>query len=107
MNQYESNAVAFFTRQGCSNDEALKLARAERDAASVGIDFKWIHDEDGCGCELQPGEEPHEDVWDCYAMYGSKPIGSLSGICGPSDDYQRVVEAQLASEALIEIEKNR
>lgn len=117
---YKNKAIQFFFEHaGYSYDPKTEtpeqgkqrgaelLARAEREAASAGIRFEWRYDDDGCCCCcLEKGEAPHTDVWYCQAWSedGLRCLASLSGICGPSDDYRRVVEAELAAEALSELE---
>lgn len=79
---------------------AKDLAKAERLAERFGLTFQWEHD---------PGAEPL-DSWDddvehvaescvCFAPDG-RPLASLCGIWDADDTYRRVVEAELASEAL-------
>jgi hypothetical protein len=98
---------------------ARKLAKAERDAKALGYSFEWIYDEDGCtgcdcgskDCKCSTGESHETYVCvmlngepSCYDGYG-RPMGgavlqSLGGICEPSKEYRRVVEAELALEEL-------
>lgn len=86
---------------------AVSLARAERDARSAGITFEWGYDPDGCiGCDCGQSDckcstgEDHE-VLDCVARDRDGVIvASLGAICEPSREYRRVVEAELAQEAL-------
>lgn len=86
---------------------ARALAKAERDAASQGIRFGWEPDVEGCiGCDCGLPEckcasgEPHE-VLVCLAYNTEgKVIASLGAICEPTREYRRVVEAELALEAI-------
>lgn len=120
--QLRQAAAFFFEHAGYSYDPktetaeqgrkrcAVEMARAERDARKRGIDFTWEYDSDGCvGCDCGSDScacatgEPHR-VETCYAIIETESIGecvaSLSGICEASGDYKRVIEAELASEAL-------
>lgn len=90
---------------------ARALARAEREAQRQGIRFQWQNDELGCiGCDCRSDDcpcstgEPHETLY-CFAYQPSENdsrviLASLGGICGATDSYRRVVEAELALEAL-------
>ncbi len=92
---------------------ATALAEAEARARHEEITFEWDVDEGGCiGCCCESPDckcatgEPHE-VLVCYAIGhdteegDSGPIlASLGGICEPDAHYRRVVEAELALEAL-------
>lgn len=101
------------------NRTARMLAKAERNAASKNIRFEWHPDDAGCaGCAC--GSENCDcftgavhETYACVALYGDpschdgfgRPAGgavvaSLSAICNPSREYRRVVEAELAVEAL-------
>jgi hypothetical protein len=84
---------------------ARALARAEAKASRLGYSFKWDID-DVDSSEWSDGKPPYEQ-WYCIA-YDRKGqvIGSLSGIdFGRNgkpwgDPYRRVVEAELALEAV-------
>jgi len=95
-------------KQGKANC-ARALAKAERDARALGYTFEWLYDEDGCsGCSCDSPEckcssgESHECFWCACYDYEGTIRSSLSGICEPSREYRRVIEAELASEALAE-----
>ena len=86
---------------------AQELAKAEAAASEQGISFVWEADVDGCiGCDCGSRDcgcstgTPHE-VLGCiaYALDGTQ-LGSLWGICEPSREYKRVIEAELALEAI-------
>jgi hypothetical protein len=78
---------------------AVALARAERDAASAGIRFTWEYDPDGCiGCGCATGAE--HTVETCFAVKDGECVASLGSICEATDTYRRVIEAELAYEAL-------
>lgn len=100
-------AYAFFKENagyvvGRSAEGALALARAEAIASSLGWDVDWEEDPE----EYQMGdaeEEPPNEVYNAMLRdEDGKVIGSLGGIGDPSRSYQRVVEAELALEALHE-----
>jgi hypothetical protein len=85
---------------------ARRLARAERTAANMGFTFEWEYDPDGCiGCEC--GSEDcacstgvSHEVLSCIVRNADGlVIGSLGGICDPTPEYRRVVEAELALES--------
>lgn len=85
---------------------ARALTAAEKGAKAKGLKFHWEYDQDGCsGCEC--------GYKDCRCANGTcqpevcivyspedKQLASLSGICGVTSDYGRVIEAELAQEAL-------
>lgn len=85
---------------------AVALARAERDAASAGIRFTWEYDPDGCiGCDC--GNEScacstgaSHTVETCFAVKDGECVASLGSICEATNTYRRVIEAELAIEAL-------
>lgn len=129
--QLKQAAAFFFEHAGYSYDPAretadqgrkrcaIELARAERDARAQGIWFSWDRDEEGCaGGDYKPCKSdplgPRHLVMYCIAKR-NKPgqdhvydvLASLSGICEPSPEYRRVVEAELAMEALAELERAR
>lgn len=86
---------------------AKSLAKAERNAASAGITFEWEFDQEGCsGCDCKSDEckcstgEEHETLCCSARDSEGKVCASLCGICEPSREYRRVVQAELASEAL-------
>ena len=87
---------------------ARQLAAAEREASELGYYFEWYDDWDGCigcdcdspDCECSTGE-PHEClVCQIFAPDCESCAASLGSICKPSTEYRRVIEAELALEAL-------
>lgn len=86
---------------------AIALARAERDAASLGMTFQWLPEWDIAGtatdeqiARIDAGETVYLQ---CCAYYPDGLLAaSLGGIevTGSSDPYCRVVQAELASEVL-------
>lgn len=85
---------------------ALALARAERDARAEGIEFRWEYDPDGASDWRSDLRRDYTDytpeyVEECRAVSErGKTLASLCGIADADDNYRRVVEAELASEAL-------
>lgn len=77
---------------------ALDLARAERWAASEGVIFEWSADDDADLSWMTEKErdEPHEVLCCMASLDGAR--ASLCGIVDPDRNYQRVIEAELASE---------
>lgn len=81
---------------------ARELASAEEDAEVIGITFKWEPSEspDLSWMDESVRNEVHE-VWDCLAFNPvTKKYASLCDITDPSEEYIRVVQAQLATELL-------
>lgn len=87
----------------------VALARAEIAAKEKGIAFQWQDDPDGmpedgkcscgCGAEIQACEG-------CLAYSGRyEHLSSLWGIWDADPDYRRIVMAELALEALDELER--
>lgn len=81
---------------------ALSLARSEQIAADIGIEFRWEWDDDPDDSWMSEREraQPHE--WVCCRAFSADGT-CLAGLCGivdPDESYRRVVEAELASEAL-------
>lgn len=102
---------------------AIELARAVEYAEEHGWEFEWEQDVDGCsGCDCRSEDcacsagTDHETLCcilrdsepSCHDSYGrargGAVLASLGGICSPTREYGRVVEAELASEALHAIE---
>jgi hypothetical protein len=79
---------------------ALQLAKAEREAMYRGFRFVWEDDADGAYMWKKDGEafEMCEGCI-CYSMDG-EVLASLWGITDADRDYRRVVEAELALEAV-------
>jgi hypothetical protein len=87
---------------------AKELSEAESIAARKQWSYAWEWDDSGCsGCDCKSPEckcstgEEHETLG-CILLdeHGKHMPFSLWGICGATNDYRRVVEAELASEAL-------
>ncbi len=85
---------------------ALSLARAEREMTKRGWTVEWVPDDNADWSWLdQPGFEREKAKE--HEVYGAvlkdrhgKVLASLWGIFDPDRHYMRVVEAELASEAL-------
>ena len=94
---------------------ALNLARAEQCARDNDWNAEWERDADGCigcdcgnaNCKCNSGE-PHEVLGCVLKDSDGNHLASLWGICEPDNAYRRVVEAELAAEAMAnERELNR
>lgn len=94
---------------------ARELARAEVYGRSEGWRAVWRDDPDGCiGCACGNDEcmccaaEPHETL-ECFIVTdtGVDVLASCGGICEPSREYCRVMEAELMLEALGDIEREQ
>jgi hypothetical protein len=117
----------FFTHAGYSYDPttetarqgrakcAKELAAAEKAASSRGWVFSWEEDADGDANGEGPAEScsVYARCQDCgnvhteLALRGhdlSYPLASLCGIAGADDSYRRVIQAELAAEALARLE---
>jgi hypothetical protein len=106
-------AWRFFMAQGSGAASALHLARAEARADDAGLIFRWEaddlaydtfvdHDE---WCRKDCGKD-HEVLWCAVSDGGSETLASLGSIIDASRDYRRVIEAELASEALATMDAN-
>jgi hypothetical protein len=86
-------------RQG-RMEGAMKLARAEREAEERGWNVEW--QPDGMPYDMGDAETemPNEVLFAVLKDASGNIIGSLSGIADPDNNYRRVVEAELALEAL-------
>jgi hypothetical protein len=93
------------TKRAGRSETARKLAKAERDARALGYTFEWEYDSEGCtGCSCDSPDcacstsEPHETLGCIVMDADGHACGSLWGICEPSHEYRRVIEAELALE---------
>jgi hypothetical protein len=106
---YGNGQTAEEGRTECS----LRLADAEKKARAAGISFQWEIDPDIKSADwIDPKEDGDEyrgpwETWKCIAIDGeNNHVASLSGIdFGRNgepwgDNYRRVVEAELALEAI-------
>jgi hypothetical protein len=81
---------------------AASLARAEEQAESAGLRFEWVEDEcpDLSWMDAREVARDHE-VLGCIARSPEgEHLASLWGIVDADANYRRVVEAELAAEAL-------
>ena len=82
---------------------ALALAKAEARAQQLGITFRWEGDPE----PYDPGDTDYrpEEVLGCVAVGpDGEVLTSLWGIADPNFGYQTVVEAELACEALAQLD---
>lgn len=110
----DPRAVAFFlahggsstkpgeTRQQGRRRSAIALARAEAEAATRGWSVEWEGDPEPYQMGDAEGEAPSEVYGAVLRDEHGTVIASLWGIGDPTRAYRRVVEAELASEALAE-----
>jgi hypothetical protein len=108
-----SKAVAFFmkwagwgytpgkeTKAQGRRRGAIALAKAEAEAARRGWRVKWEHSQEPYEMGDAETEMPSEVLDAVLYDENGNVIGSLSQIGDPSNQYSRVVEAELALEAL-------
>lgn len=76
---------------------AEELATAERWALDAGVYFDWEPDPDGY---LSAGDAPGPWFSCCARNMFGHVVASLGGIDDPTYPYRRVVEAELALEAM-------
>jgi hypothetical protein len=97
---------------------ALELARAEQWAEQEGIEFRLEDEPDPDDSFVETWPLRYRQAWDkenhsCYSVICYRPcpehgrdckhkevLASLGEIFDPTDDYLRVVRAELASEAM-------
>jgi uncharacterized protein (TIGR02996 family) len=99
------SATRFFARNaggivGQRMTSAMYLAKADVWAELVDVEFVWEED-DGCE-DLDPATGDYvqiDDCWSCLARLGQK-VTSLGAIGGPTPEYRRVVQAELAAELM-------
>jgi hypothetical protein len=95
-------AIKFFKehgggRVGHAAEGALHLARAEKYAEDHDWTFEWKDDE---GADMSGIEDAKEVLLVALKDQNGKVIGSLGGVADPSKSYARLVEAELALEAM-------
>lgn len=88
---------------------AVELAEAETIAARNDWYVEWEQDDSECmGCSCESADcpcstgEPHETLGAVLRNDQDRVLASLWGICGATSDYRRVVEAELAADAIYE-----
>lgn len=81
---------------------AAELARAENEAPMHGITFEWHWEDDFDDSWMSVAERAKDHEWTYCVARGpdGDVLASLGGICDASREYMRVVEAELAAEAL-------
>lgn len=108
-----AKAIAFFYKHaGYSHDPkketraqgrrrgAKALARAEAEASARGWRVEWEGDPEAYEMGDAETEEPREVLGAVLRDENGHVLGSLWGIGDPTREYRRVVEAELALEAL-------
>ena len=115
---YENAGYSYDTKSETAEQGRIRcakgLARAETEASRFGWVCEWLRDDSGCSgcdcgsedCDCSTGK-PHETLGCVLKDANGDTLESLWGICGPSQSYARVVETELASEALARIEQER
>jgi hypothetical protein len=111
MDKYLRKAFQFFLENqpcyivGHHAECALALAKAERNAKSLGMFATWEHDDIGLR-ELREEGFDSEVCLICliYDAMGNC-CGSLSGIDDNSAEYRRVIEANLFLESIQDMER--
>ena len=87
---------------------ARAAAMAERWASEAGIEFYWSEDNDACADAMDDSGDWVQlgQLWRCVAIDSNgQPLSSLGGVDFASgqpwgESYRRVVEAELAHEAM-------
>ena len=84
---------------------AKALAQAERDAKRFGITFQWDYDSDGDDSWMTEEErrEEHTCEWVRAVTSDGRTVASLGGIYDADTTYRRLIEAELAYEALASV----
>ena len=88
------------TKQEGQARGAAELAKAMHYALDKGWTFEWGADDQRCNCGKKNCGHTVEYCQLEDASNGNHILGSLSGICGATAAYRRVVEAELALEAM-------
>lgn len=85
-------------RVGHRAEDALALARAEATASALGWSVDWVDDDEPY--ESDDDYVPREVLGAVLKDMEGETLESLWGIADPDRKYARVVEAELALEAL-------
>jgi hypothetical protein len=76
---------------------ARELARAEAWARAAGASFEWHPDPDPTHNEPRARQ-----VWECFAILANGTVAaSIAAIRDPTPEQRRLVEAQVALEAMV------
>lgn len=104
----DRRAYDFFRKQaggavGYSAETAWRLAAAEQEATARGWTVEWDHDPEGWDSlgDIDP-DTVNEVLYAVLRDEDGNVLGSLGSIVDPDRNYSRVVEAELALEALNE-----
>lgn len=114
MNPEIISAYQFFRKHagyvvGENAKGALQLAKAEAAFREAGGTFEWTFDDDADCSFVDTWPEKERQLWyrenhcieGCIALFpNNKRAASLWGIIDADDNYRRVVQAELAMEAL-------
>lgn len=106
MDKQLRNAYSFFRQQaggivGENAKTALALAKAEREAEERGWSYGWPDDPEEWDCDCGSSDcKPNEVL--CCLLYDAQGevLESLGSIGDPDRDYSRLIEAELAWQAL-------
>ncbi len=81
---------------------ARRLAKAEAEAANRGWRVKWDYEQDVdlSWMDDEEREKDHEVLWAALRNEDGEMLASLGNIVDADNKYRRVVEAELAVEAL-------
>ncbi len=85
---------------------ALQLARAEREASAEGLRFCWQDDSIDDPHYRDFDDDTRPNTYEIVFVYGPDSedvLASLGAVIDATEDYRRVVEAELAIEALDEL----
>lgn len=87
---------------GHASRVGLDLARAEREMEKRGwtVEWHWDDDADWSWMDERQRKQEHEVYYAVLKDRKGEVLASLGGIFDPDNKYRRVVEAELASEAL-------
>jgi hypothetical protein len=103
--QLTADQFFFYQNAGYSHDPK----KAEQHARNLGWEFEWEFDQDPDLSWMTDEDRKQEHEVLCCRIPDPEntrfSLPSLCGITDPDSNYRRVVEAELASEALAEYER--